>query len=153
MATPAPAATPIVDMIVGANGAGWTETVLLRSLGRSVQPFRKFRREGPTSGLKIADLDNDGDLDMVETMRGDGTPGSGTNIVYVNATARCRACSKTSNRSMARRHDRSSGVVIGDVNGDTKLDVVISNETTGGHDVAAAESNELPVSQHDDRAQ
>ena len=29
------------------------------------------------------------------------------------------------------KHDRSSGVVIGDVNSDGKLDVIISNETTG----------------------
>ena len=42
--------------------------------------------------------------------------------------------------------------MIGDVNGDNKLDVVIGNETTGGHDTRrdGRHSNELPISQHDD---
>ena len=50
----------------------------------------------------------------------------------MNRTARCRAFSTSAQPLDAAKHDRSSGVVIGDVNGDSKLDVVISNETTGG---------------------
>ena len=71
-------------------------------------------------------------------MRGDGTLDSGTNIVYVNRNGTLRSLFDDEQSLDSAKNDRSSGVVIGDVNGDTKLDVVISNETTGGHDVAAA---------------
>ena len=41
--------------------------------------------------------------------------------------------------------------MIGDVNGDTWLDVVISNETTGGHDVAAPNQTNYLYLEHDGR--
>ena len=145
---------PIVDMIIGANGAGGQKRIspVVRTVCSTLP--ENFGGEGfQTSGLKIADLDNDGDLDMVETQRGEGTLDSGTNIVYVNRNGTLRSLFDDEQSLDSTKNDRSSGVVIGDVNGDTKLDVVISNETTGGHDVGRGESNELPVSQHDDRGQ
>ena len=73
---------------------------------------------------------------MVETSVASGTLDSGNNIVYVNRNGTLRSLFEDEQALDSTKNDRSSGVVIGDVNGDTWLDVVISNETTGGHDVA-----------------
>ena len=133
-----PGGSPIVDMMIGASGAGGVKRFYAGRSDGLFNPPENFGGEGPTSGLKIADLDKDGDLDMVETMRGEGTPESGTNIVYVNRNGTLASLFQDEQALDSAKGDRSSGVVIGDVNGDTWLDVVISNETTGGHDVTAA---------------
>ena len=68
---PLPTATAIVDMIVGANRAGRRETVLLRSSARACSTLPEwFRGGGPTSVAQDRGPRRDGDLDMVETMRG-----------------------------------------------------------------------------------
>ena len=72
-------------------------------------PFLRSRSM-PTSAIKIANLDNDGDLDMVETVRADGTSGgtSDVNTIYVNRTARCRVLGR---RTAARQH--SLPIIVG----------------------------------------
>ena len=62
---------------------------------------------------------------------------TGYNTVYVNRNGTLQSLFNDEQALDSAKHDRSSGVVIGDVNGDNKLDVVISNETTGDHDVTA----------------
>ena len=114
-----PGGSPIVDMIIGANGAGAVKRFYSGRSDGLFNPAEYFGGEGPTSGLKIADLDNDGDLDMVETMRGEGTLDSGTNVVYVNRNGTLRSLFDDEQSLDGAKNDRSSGVVIGDVNGDT----------------------------------
>ncbi len=114
-----PGGTPIVDMIIGANGAGGQKRFYSGRSDGLFNPAENFGGEGPTSGLKIADLDKDGDLDMVETQRGGGTLDSGTNIVYVNRNGTLRSLFDDEQALDSTKNDRSSGVVIGDVNGDT----------------------------------
>jgi hypothetical protein len=110
--------SPSVDLIVAANEAAGEKRFYTGRSDGLFNPSESFGGEGPTSGIKVADLDNDGDLDMVETMRGAGVPGSGTNVVYVNRNGTLRSLFDDEQSLDSTKNDRSSGVVIGDVNGD-----------------------------------
>jgi hypothetical protein len=135
-----------VDLVIGVNqdGEGAHKRYYAGRGDGLFLPPQLFGVVTTTSGIKFADLDGDGDLDMVESVRGNGT--DGTNSVYVNRNGTLTSLFEDEQSLDSARHDRSSSVAIGDVNGDGKLDVIISNETTGGHDVTAAnQSNFLYI--------
>ena len=118
------------DMIVGVNELAHKRFYPGRNNGL-FSPPTYFGMEGNTSGLKVADLDGDGDLDMVETVRADGN--NGTNYVYVNTNG-LQSLFVDEQPLDNQKHDRSSSAVIGDVNNDGRLDVIVTNETPGQQD-------------------
>jgi hypothetical protein len=120
---------PGVDMIVGVNHTVQKRFYPGRNNGLFGAPT-PFGVNGPTSGLKLADLDNDGDLDMIETIRANGSLVA-TNTLYVNAAGTLQSLLAGAQPLDAAKHDRSSSVVIGDVNNDGRLDVIVTNETEG----------------------
>ncbi|MDH3427933.1 MAG: FG-GAP-like repeat-containing protein, partial [Gemmatimonadota bacterium] len=83
-----------------------------------------FGPQTSTSGLKLADLDGDGDLDMVESTRG------GVNNIYVNDGSNIGSFDTA--QAIDARTERSSSVAVGDVDNDGLLDIVIGNEGSGG---------------------
>jgi hypothetical protein len=121
---------PGIDMLVGVNQTSYKRFYSGRPDGL-FNPPAYVGVETPTRGLKLADLDADGDLDMIEAVPADGT--TGNNWVYVNRAGTLASLFESGNLQAldSSRHDRSSGVVIGDVNNDNKLDVIITNETPG----------------------
>jgi hypothetical protein len=137
------------DMIVGVNqnssdpnDTGKTKRLYI---GRGEGLFNSAVYFGPpnmpTSSLRIADLDNDGDLDMVETVRGDGTSGgtSDVNTIYVNRTGTLQSLLED-DQPLDTTHYRSSTAAVGDVNNDGKLDIVVANETPGTQSNPAGET-------------
>ena len=103
MATPAPSGTPIVDMIVGANGAGGQKRFYS---GRSDGLFNPAENFGARPDLWAQDC---GSRQATATSTwsrqcvASGTLGSGTNIVYVNRDGTPRSLFDDEMRSTARR--------------------------------------------------
>ncbi len=130
------------------NGDGDADIVM--ALGISTNSFNKFyegRANGlflsadfisgndPTSDIEFVDLDGDGDLDMVESLR------EAANKIYTNdGTGGADALG--SGTAIDGRTDRSSSVAVGDVDNDGDLDLIFSNEGTGSNGVNT-ESNTL----------
>ena len=121
------------DLIVGVNQdssdpADTTKTKRLY-LGRGNGLFNSPVYFGlpnmATSALKIADLDNDADLDIVETVRANGLSDatSDVNTVYVNRDGTLESL-LANGQPLDSTHYRSSSVAVGDVNNDGKLDKI-----------------------------
>ena len=130
----------LTDMIVGfnqnssdPNDTGRTKRLYIgrgEGLFNSAVYFGRYNM--PTSSLRIADLDSDGDLDMVETVRADGTSGgtSDVNTIYVNRNGTLLSF-LVDDQPLDSTHYRSSSAAVGDVDNDGKLDIVVANETPG----------------------
>ena len=144
----------LTDMFVGVNqnSSDPTDTTRTKRLykGRGVVLFDASVYFGlpnmPTSSLKIADLDSDGDLDVVETVRADGTSGAtgDVNTVYVNRGGTLESL-LTGAQPLDDTHNRSSTAVVGDVDNDGRLDIVVANETPGTQSNPGGET--LPYTQ------
>ncbi len=120
---------PGVDMFVGVNNA--QPKRFYAGLNNGLfSPPTDFGVNGPTSGFKFADLDGDGDLDMVESIRANGSLVA-TNMLYVNTLGTLASLHFGAQPLDAAKHDRSAAVLVGDVNNDSRLDVIIINETEG----------------------
>jgi hypothetical protein len=79
-----------------------------------------------TSAIKLANLDGDSDLDIIQSSRGGG------NFVYTNAGTFNDFLDNELQLDSTRY--RSASLAIGDVNNDGKLDIVVANETPGAQE-------------------
>ena len=78
------------------------------------------------SGLRVVDLDGDGDLDILKSVRGtDGDPTVGRNLFYTNTGG------TFSQGEISTDADRSTSIDIGDIDLDGDPDVIISNTKPG----------------------
>jgi hypothetical protein len=130
-------AQPRVDLVI-ANDFGPTRIYLgTGEDGRGFTtwyPILDSNYAFRSTGLRFADLDNDGDLDMVQTNRGNGNyiyQFKNTSPPFYCAASECVDSADVRLGGVGAA-DNSQGLAVGDLNLDCKIDVLVVNGVGAG---------------------
>lgn len=93
-----------------------------------------------TKSVALGDVDNDGDLDLA---CGNGGASAIVNTFYVNDSGRFEETPSWSSTESRR----TASVVLGDVNGDDRLDMICGNQGITGEPNAVYQNNGAPFTQ------